>query len=479
MLSGSEEEQSTRRPFEFLTNIFKRRREHDCETETEDEATRPPDITLHGPNDSGPSWAGDDMVSPPRRTPAAGCLEASVTSLEEGGGATAGPVHHTPVKSRDIGIDMEAIRLSRQDNPYLQRVAESQTTLTEEEEAAEDVGGSQQEDRAHLVTQASQEGVLSLSEVHEHLIRSPPPTTLPRTLPKSVFVFPVSKGGDGPNSQSEAAAATTTTTTTTAAAAAATAAATTTTITTTTTTGQNRPSQVLKPVVARQHEDVLDNHLRQILHTQRQLVVARGRPGEGGGVGCSSVPASPAHSRALTRRSPHARTHSEEASVVQNVGGSSEASPVMGLGVGGSGGMSVSAPGMGTVGTGSLSGLAPVMPPGRRQHSSSDLLLNPANPPINNSPTPSPPVLKPISSKTKKGLATATHHPFPGLSLGGDIPMRARHLYISGRLVLLDPACRWLRSGACPEGGSSSTALRLPIRYPHQPASSSTLVDIT
>lgn len=35
----------------------------------------------------------------------------------------------------------------------LQRVAESQTTLTEEEEAAEDVGGSQQEDRAHLVTQ--------------------------------------------------------------------------------------------------------------------------------------------------------------------------------------------------------------------------------------------------------------------------------------------------------------------------------------
>ncbi|XP_045127450.1 uncharacterized protein LOC123513987 isoform X2 [Portunus trituberculatus] len=453
MLSGSEEEQSTRRPFEFLTNIFKRRREHDCETETEDEASRPPDITLHGPNDSGPGWAGDDMVSPPRRTPAAGCLEASVTSLEEGGGATAGPVHHTPVKSRDIGIDMEAIRLSRQDNPYLQRVAESQTTLTEEEEAAEDVGGSQQEDRAHLVTQASQEGVLSLSEVHEHLIRSPPPTTLPRTLPKSVFVFPASKGGDGTNAQSETSAAPA--------------------------TGPGRPSQVLKPVVARQHEDVLDNHLRQILHTQRQLAVARGRPGESGGVGCSSVPASPAHSRALTRRSPHARTHSEEASVVQNAGGSSEASPVMGLGVGGSGGMSVSAPGMGTLGTGSLSGLAPVMPPGRRQHSSNDLLLNPANPPISNSPTPSPPVLKPISSKTKKGLATATHHPIPGLAPGGHIPMRARHLYVSGRLVLLDPACRWLRSGVCPEGASSSAALRLPIRYPHQPATSSTLIDIT
>lgn len=39
-----------------------------------------------------------------------------VTSSVEGGAT----VHHTPVKSRDIGIDMEAIRLSRQDNPYLQ-----------------------------------------------------------------------------------------------------------------------------------------------------------------------------------------------------------------------------------------------------------------------------------------------------------------------------------------------------------------------
>lgn len=51
----------------------------------------------------------------------AACMEASVTLLEEGDvGAVVGAVHHTPVKSRDIGIDMEAIRLSRQDNPYLQ-----------------------------------------------------------------------------------------------------------------------------------------------------------------------------------------------------------------------------------------------------------------------------------------------------------------------------------------------------------------------
>ena len=36
------------------------------------------------------------------------------------GVVTSSSIHHTPVKSRDLGEDMEAIRLSRQDNPYLQ-----------------------------------------------------------------------------------------------------------------------------------------------------------------------------------------------------------------------------------------------------------------------------------------------------------------------------------------------------------------------
>ena len=37
---------------------------------------------------------------------------------------------------------------------------------------------------------------LSLAEVHEHLIRSPPPTTFPRSVTKGVFVFPI---GEDPN----------------------------------------------------------------------------------------------------------------------------------------------------------------------------------------------------------------------------------------------------------------------------------------
>nr|XP_045582109.1 uncharacterized protein LOC123745540 [Procambarus clarkii] len=298
-------------------------------------------------------------------------------SLEEGGTPVAGTLHHTPVKSRDIGIDMEAIRLSRQDNPYLQRVADSHTSLNDEDPAPGVTGG-QHEDRAHLVTQESQEGVLSLSEVHQHLIRSPPPTSLPKTLAKNLFVFPTTSKTPPPSSsQGEG----------------------------------SRRSGSLKPLVTRQHEDVLDHHLRQILHTQRQLVVSRPRPGEGG-TACTtstSMPGSPAHTRTAARRSPHARTLSEEATVVQSVGG----------------------------GAGAWSGnLAPVLPPGRRQHSSSsDLLLNPAHPPTASS-TPTPPVLKPISSKSK-------------------------------------------RSTAGSETGLGTNTLRLPIRYPHQPAASSTLIDTT
>ncbi|XP_042206367.1 uncharacterized protein LOC121855474 isoform X2 [Homarus americanus] len=407
MLSGSEDDPAPRRPFEFITNIFKRRRDH----EGEDDA-RPPDINLHEAEETGSNWTEEtvvlarhdiseqEMTSSSEALASPGIMtssEMATSSSVEGGASVSGLVHHTPVKNRDIGIDMEAIRLSRQDNPYLQRVFDSHTTLNEEE-TTQCVSGSQPEDRAQLVTQVSQEGVLSLSEVHEHLIRSPPPTSVPKTLPKNVFVFPVTKALDGASTQQPEGATTV-------------------------------KSGSLKPLVTRQHEDVLDHHLRQILHTQRQLVVTRGRPGEGSSntSTSTSMPGSPAHARNLARRSPHARTLSEEATVVQSVGGSS------GQGVGGG---AAAVPGTSTSGAMGVS-LAPVLPPGRKQHSSSDLLLNPANPPTcSATPTPTPPVLKPISSKTKR-------------STGG------------------------------PEPGLASSSLRLPIRYPHQPAASSPLIDIT
>lgn len=389
MLSASEGDHNTpRKPFDFISNIFKRRRDH----ETEDQ-TRPPDLTLQeGEDGGGCAWESGAVLShhdPARHqvtlssealagliSPAIMTSTELVTSPGEVGASVSGLIHHTPVKSRDIGIDIEAIRLSRQDNPYLQRVADSHTALNDDETTPCGSAGDH-EDRTHLVTQESQEGVLSLSEVHEHLIRSPPPTTLPKTLAKNLFVFPVAaKNPEATPTQGE--------------------------------TATPARSGSLKPLVSRQHEDVLDHHLRQILHTQRQLVVCRPRPSEGAAAGTTStsMPGSPAHARTLARRSPHARTLSEEATVVQSVG---------------------------SVGGGSGS-LAPVFPPGRRQHTSSSDLLNPTHPPTVTTPTP--PILKPISSKSKRNT-------------GG------------------------------PETNLTTTSLRLPIRCPHQPAASSALVDIT
>ncbi|XP_042894117.1 uncharacterized protein LOC122267960, partial [Penaeus japonicus] len=176
----------------------------------------------------------------------------TLRSLDSVTSSTGSMTHHTPVKSRDIGVDMEAIRLSRQDNPYLQKVAGSQATLTEEEEAVEGAVSSQNEDRTQLVAQqrrVSQESALSLSEVHEHLIRSPPPTTLPKTFAKNVFVFPIAKGGLEDATMESVGG------------------------------GSGIPGRAhsLNPLVTRGHEDVLDHHLRQILNTQRQLVVNKGR----------------------------------------------------------------------------------------------------------------------------------------------------------------------------------------------------------
>ncbi|XP_013139330.1 PREDICTED: uncharacterized protein LOC106103958 [Papilio polytes] len=85
----------------------------------------------------------------------------------------------TPGRTRNIAQDMEALRLSRQDNPYLQHVMASRESLIDSH--AEDCGS----DDTILMSQEFgstaldfvEEDPLTLKEVHEHMIRSPPPTS--------------------------------------------------------------------------------------------------------------------------------------------------------------------------------------------------------------------------------------------------------------------------------------------------------------
>ncbi|KAL4705476.1 hypothetical protein ACJJTC_017336 [Scirpophaga incertulas] len=85
----------------------------------------------------------------------------------------------TPGRTRNIAQDMEALRLSRQDNPYLQQVMASRESLIESQ--ANDC----ESDDTILMSQEFGSTALdfveddprTLKEVHEHMIRSPPPTS--------------------------------------------------------------------------------------------------------------------------------------------------------------------------------------------------------------------------------------------------------------------------------------------------------------
>ncbi|KAM3960033.1 uncharacterized protein ACR2FA_005831 [Aphomia sociella] len=83
----------------------------------------------------------------------------------------------TPGRTRNIAQDMEALRLSRQDNPYLQQVMASRESLIEshidESEADDTILMSQEFGSTAL--DFVEDDPLTLKEVHEHMIRSPPP----------------------------------------------------------------------------------------------------------------------------------------------------------------------------------------------------------------------------------------------------------------------------------------------------------------
>ncbi|XP_041980340.1 uncharacterized protein LOC121733995 isoform X2 [Aricia agestis] len=85
----------------------------------------------------------------------------------------------TPGRTRNIAQDMEALRLSRQDNPYLQQVMASRESLIESHsqdcESDDTILMSQEFGSAAL--DFIEDDPLTLKEVHEHMIRSPPPTS--------------------------------------------------------------------------------------------------------------------------------------------------------------------------------------------------------------------------------------------------------------------------------------------------------------
>ncbi|XP_049872807.1 uncharacterized protein LOC126371528 [Pectinophora gossypiella] len=85
----------------------------------------------------------------------------------------------TPGRTRNIAQDMEALRLSRQDNPYLQQVMASRESLIEShaDECESDDTILMSQEFGSTALDFVEDDPLTLKEVHEHMIRSPPPTS--------------------------------------------------------------------------------------------------------------------------------------------------------------------------------------------------------------------------------------------------------------------------------------------------------------
>ncbi|XP_021913716.1 uncharacterized protein LOC110826909 isoform X2 [Zootermopsis nevadensis] len=165
-------------PFSFCADIFKRKKPHDDQTNVEFE---------------DPSFIGDMDRSSEHHTsvPTYGYgavprvpSTLSVTAVDIMVQAPCCPpspaisnLTLTPGRTRDIDQDMEALRLSRQDNPFLQVLASRESLVDSLEES--------ESDDANLMCQEFPADLdvdpLTLPEIHKHMIRSPPPTTWPKS----------------------------------------------------------------------------------------------------------------------------------------------------------------------------------------------------------------------------------------------------------------------------------------------------------
>ncbi|XP_011506398.1 PREDICTED: uncharacterized protein LOC105368915 [Ceratosolen solmsi marchali] len=189
-----------RKSIAFLANLFKLGRRNNCLTgmriDEETTATRmqrSPRFespacgggTSSGcrPRSGGPQEPGTEdpfhaSVSRIPSTLSVAAVEAVVACRR------ASPSHSiltlTPGRTRNIDQDMEALRLSRQDNPFLQVLASKESLIESAEESESD-------DAILMSQEFGDTDPLTLAQVHEHLVRSPPPASWSRS---PTFSFP-------------------------------------------------------------------------------------------------------------------------------------------------------------------------------------------------------------------------------------------------------------------------------------------------
>ncbi|XP_008207043.1 uncharacterized protein LOC100678633 isoform X2 [Nasonia vitripennis] len=111
---------------------------------------------------------------------AVACRQAAAAAAAHGASPSHSILTLTPGRTRNIDQDMEALRLSRQDNPYLQILASKESLIEPTEESESD-------DAILMSQEFGDTDSLTLAQLHEHMVRSPPPASWSRT---PMFHFP-------------------------------------------------------------------------------------------------------------------------------------------------------------------------------------------------------------------------------------------------------------------------------------------------
>ncbi|XP_055681728.1 uncharacterized protein LOC129789108 isoform X1 [Lutzomyia longipalpis] len=157
-----------RRPFVFLSNLLRRRKVLEIDDMMFERGNR----EMNQRARSEPSVISYSCTQMNAATKAA---SPSISTLTL-----------TPGRCRDIDQDMQALRLSRQDNPFVQKILASRESLVDtlDDTVSDDAILMSQEFNPELESDP-----FTLPEVQEHMIRSPPPTTWPRSPHFSIFNF--------------------------------------------------------------------------------------------------------------------------------------------------------------------------------------------------------------------------------------------------------------------------------------------------
>ncbi|XP_020289847.1 uncharacterized protein LOC109857689 isoform X2 [Pseudomyrmex gracilis] len=165
----------------FLTNLFKSRKLIAGMKINEDEEMEPaPRVEAPAIITTACRRSGSENDNTMSRIPST----LSVTAVDVVVSCQPSPSHSiltlTPGRTRNIDQDMEALRLSRQDNPFLQ-------VLASRESLVESIEESESDDAILMSQELGDADPLTLAQVHEHLVRSPPPASWPNS---TAFQFP-------------------------------------------------------------------------------------------------------------------------------------------------------------------------------------------------------------------------------------------------------------------------------------------------